>query len=114
MKTRKFSLLSAFLLCMALLLGSCGLLPPTPSNEEILEAIKISNMAQSEPLELVYEELHVAHCYPGRALAVLWIEDKSIQRNFVINYDRQTRTFQVAAYETLVLGEDNTYRKKQP
>lgn len=98
---------------MALLLCSCTLLAPTPGNEQILEAIIASNNAQAEPLELMYEEMQVPHRSPGRASAVIWIPDKSIQRNFMVGYDKKTDTFYVEAYVTLAREEDESYRKER-
>ncbi len=111
---RGLSHLIAALLVMTLVLASCGLLPPTPGNDEILEAIRLSNMAQPEPLELVYEEMQVPMRSPGRAGAVLWNEDHSIQRNYIIKYDRKTAAFHVVSFETRRLGEDGAYRKVEP
>lgn len=97
-----------------LLLCSCALLAPTPSNGQILEAVTASNNVQIEPLELVYEEMQVPHRSPGQAGAVIWVEDKSIQRNFTIAYDRKAKTFYVESFITLRLGEDGVYRNEQP
>jgi hypothetical protein len=107
------------LVIMAVLLGAlslslCALLPPTPSNEEILRAITSSNGREAEPLDLAYEKMQVPHRYPGKAGAVLWVPDMSIQRNFRIAYDRKAKAFYVAGYETLKLGEDGSYRKVDP
>ncbi len=109
----KFGRLIIAVLLTALSLCSCGLLAPTPSNERILEAITASNNAQEEPLELVYEEMQVPHRSPGKASAVIWMEDKSIQRNFTIAYNRKTKTFYVKSFITLSLGEDGVYRNEQ-
>lgn len=106
--------LIAITLSTALLLSACGLFPPTPSNEQIIEAITASNNAQEEPLELVYEEMQVPHRYSGKAGAVLWVADKSIQRNYLIAYDKKTKTFYVISFTTLRLGEDGVYRNEQP
>ncbi len=73
---------------------------PTPTHEQILQAVKASNAAETEPLDLIYEEMQIPHCYPGRAHAVLWIPDHSVQRNFTIAYDRKTKTFHVESYIT--------------
>lgn len=100
-------------LSAALLLSACALFPPTPSNEQILEAITASNNAQEEPLELVYEEMQVPHRYSGKAGAVLWVEDRNLQRNFTVVYDRKAKTFYVESFFTLRLGEDGVYRNEQ-
>ncbi|MDD4796161.1 MAG: hypothetical protein PHO66_00130 [Eubacteriales bacterium] len=100
-------------LLMALLLCSCAPLAPTPGNKQIFEAITASNNAQAEPLELAYEEMQVPHRSPGRAHAVIWTPDKSIQRNFIVGYDKKTDTFYVESYMTLVRAEDGCYRKEQ-
>ncbi len=106
----KAAWLIAALLPAALLLCSCTLLPPTPDRDQILRAVTDSNNAQEEPLDLVYEEMQVPHRYPGRAGAVVWVADQSIQRNFNIVYDKKEKTFYVESYITLRLGEDGTYR----
>lgn len=95
----------------ALLLSSCALLPPTPTNEQILQAVTASNGMEAQPLELVCEEMQVPQRSSGRALAVLWVPDKSIQRNFIVAYDKKENAFYVKSYITLVRGEDGTYRK---
>lgn len=110
----KFRLLIAAVLLNALLLCSCKLLAPTPTDEQILQAITVSNNAQTEPLELVYEEMQVPYRSPGRAGAVIWVEDKKIQRNFIVVYDREAKTFYVESFVTLRLGEDGVYRYEQP
>lgn len=111
MKTMRFA---AMALSAALLLASCGLFPPTPDNEQILEAIAAHNSAQEQPLELVYESMQVPHRFSGKAGAVVWVADQSIQRNFTIVYDRTTKTFYVESVITLVLGEDGAYRNESP
>ena len=106
--------LIAAVLLIAPLLYSCTLLAPTPTDEHILQAVTASNNVQIEPLELIYEEMQVPHRSPGRVGAVIWVEDKSIQRNFTIAYDRKTKTFYVESFITLRLGEDGVYRNEQP
>ena len=106
--------LIAITLSAALLLSACALFPPVPSNEQITQAITASNNAQEEPLELVYEEMEIPHRYSGKAGAVIWVEDKSIQRNYLIAYDKKTKTFYVASFSTSLRGEDGVYREVQP
>lgn len=110
----RFRHLIAAVLLTALLLSACTLFPPTPTAEQILQVVAESNKAQTEPLELIYEEMQVPHRSPGRAGAVVWVEDKSIQRNFTIAYDRKAKTFYVESFITLRLGEDGVYRNEQP
>lgn len=94
-------------------LCACTLIPPTPDNEQIVQAVMTSNDNEDDSLELVYEEMEVPHRLPGKASAVIWVSDKSIQRNFTIAYDKKEKTFYVESYITLVLGEDGVYRKGQ-
>ncbi len=101
MKLNKPHWFVAAIILPTLLLFSCSLIPPSPSNEQILEAVKASNEAEEEPLELGYEEMKVPHRYPGRAHALLWNPDHSIQRNFTIEYDKQAKSFYVKSYITL-------------
>lgn len=101
----------AFTFLIVLLFSSCALLPPKPTNEQILQVIVTFNESESEPLELVFDELEVPQRSPGRAGAILWVVDKSVQRNFTIKYDKGKKTFYVESYITLVRGEDGTYRK---
>ncbi len=96
----------AFVMIMVVFLSSCDLLPPKPTDEQIIKAVKVSNEAKTEPLELVFDEMEVPQRSPGRAAAILWIADKSIQRNFTVKYDRGVKTFYVESYITLLLGED--------
>jgi hypothetical protein len=104
----------AVVLLAALSLSLCALLPPTPSNQEIFHAIISSNDQEADPLDLAYEKMKVPHRYPGKAGAVLWAPNMSIQRNYRIAYDRKARAFYVQGYETLKLGEDGLYRKVDP
>jgi hypothetical protein len=104
----------AITLSAVFFLSACALFLPTPGNEQIIEAITASNNAQEEPLELVYEEMQVPHRLSGKAQAVVWVPDKSIQRNFQIAYDKKTKTFYVESFITLLLDEDGSYRKEQP
>lgn len=110
----RFRHLIAAVLLTAPLLYSCTLLPPTPTDEQILQAVTASNNAQTEPLELVYEKMEIPHRYSGKAGAVLWVPDKSIQRNYLIAYDKKTKTFYVISFTTRQLGEDGSYREVQP
>ncbi len=98
----------------ALILCACGLLAPAPNNEQIEAAISAFNTAQGETLEWVYGDMEVPHRSSGRAHAVIWVEDKSIQRNVVIAYDKGARCFYVESFSTLQLGEDGSYRQVQP
>lgn len=98
------------LLLTALLLAAAVSCSPAPTNEQILEAVEASNEAEAEPLDLVYEEMEVPHRYSGKAHAIFWVPDKSVQRNFTIVYDRKAGVFYVESYITLLLGEDGVYR----
>lgn len=100
-----------FVLLTVLLLSSCTLLPPEPTNAQILEAVKVANEAEAEPLALAFDEMEVPHRSAGKASAVLWVSDKSVQRNFTVRYDEEEKTFYVESYITLVRGEDGVYRK---
>jgi len=104
--------LIAAALLTVLLIFSCAPFSPTPDNEQILEAITSSNNIQTEPLELVYKEMQVPNRFPGKASAVIWTGDKSIQRNYIIAYDRKAKSFYVEDFITLWLGKDGVYRKK--
>lgn len=104
-------LLIVLLLSSCMLLSACALLPPTPTDEQILPAIAASNEAEAEPLALVYEEMQVPHRLPGRAHAVLWVPDQSMQRNFTVVYDKKEKSFYVESYITLVSGEDGIFRE---
>lgn len=98
----------AVLLLTALLLFSCAL-PPAPTDAQILRAIK-AHEEEAEPPHLVYEEMEVSIRVSGRAGAVLWVPDKSIQRNYMIAYDRKEKAFYVSEYSTSVRMEDGSYR----
>jgi hypothetical protein len=71
-------------------------------------------MLKQSRWKLVYEEMQVPYRFPGRAGAVIWVEDKNIQRNFIVVYDRKAKTFYVESFVTLRLGEDGVYRNEQP
>ena len=100
-----------FMFMTILLLSSCSLLPPEPTNAQILEAVKVANEAEAEPLELVFDEMEVPHRLHGKASAVLWVSDKSIQRNFTVKYDEEEKSFYIESYITLLRGEDGVYRQ---
>ncbi len=102
--------MAAVILVPVLFLSSCGLLLPTPTNEQIMEAVKTFNESGEEPLDLDYGEMKVPQRLPGKALAILWVPDKSIQRNFSVVYDRGEQIFHVESYSTQMLGEDGVYR----
>lgn len=102
----------AVILLPAMLLFSCSPVTPTPADEQILQAVVASNEAEIKPLEFIYEELQVPHRLPGRAHAVLWVADKSVQRNFIVMYDENTKNFLVESHITLILGEDGVYREE--
>ncbi|HOR87016.1 MAG TPA: hypothetical protein PLL98_11105 [Bacillota bacterium] len=109
----KFIRSAAAALLAVMVLSSCAAFPPAPDNEQILKAIEESNESESKPLELVYSEMHVPHRFPGRAGAVLWVPDKSIQRNYSIFYDKKKKCFYVKSYATFIRGEDGVYRDEQ-
>ncbi len=103
--------------CLALLIGlsvilSACTLAPKPSNDEIKQAIVISNAAEVKPLELDYNDMEVPQRGYGKAKAVLWIPDKSIQRNYSIAWDAETKQFYVLDYITLERNEDKSYYGK--
>ena len=100
-----------FMFMTILLLSSCSLLPPEPTNAQILEAVKVANEAEAEPLELVFDEMEVPHRLHGKASAVLGVSDKSIQRNFTVKYDEEEKSFYIESYITLLRGEDGVYRQ---
>jgi hypothetical protein len=112
MRMAKYIWYTAIFSLAALLLFACAL-DPTPTDEQILQAVAASNATEANPLELVYEEMQVPHRYPGRAGAVLWVPDKSVQRNYSVAYDQKTDTFYIKSYITLVLGEDGVYREQR-
>ena len=100
-----------FMLMTILLLSSCALLPPEPTNAQILEAVKVANEAEAEPLVLVFDEMEVPQRSHGKASAVLWVSDKSIQRNFTVKYDEEQKSFYIESHITLLRGEDGVYRQ---
>jgi len=101
----------AFTLLIVLLFSSCALLPPKPTNEQILLSVQTFNENEAEPLDLIFDEMEVPQRSPGRAAAILWVADKSIQRNFTVKYDKEGKFFFVESYITLVRGEDGAYRE---
>lgn len=101
----------AFIILTILLLSACALLPPKPTNEQILQAVMASNETEAEPLELNFDDMEVPQRSPGRAAAILWVADKSIQRNFTVRYDKAEEVFYVESYITLLRGEDGVYRQ---
>ncbi|NLA26239.1 MAG: hypothetical protein GX878_02465 [Firmicutes bacterium] len=105
----KFFNLVVVMLVPVLLLSSCGLLAPKPTNEQIMQAVQASNEAEEEPLDLIFEEMEVPHRYSGRAHAILWVPDHSIQRNYTVVYDRKRKEFYVEDYITLVEREGSFY-----
>ncbi len=84
--------------------------PPRPNDSQIIEAIRVSSEMERSSLDLDYGGLIVAHRYPGKANAVLWTRDESIQRNYSILYDKKLKSFYVNSFTTSVKGEDGVYR----
>ena len=101
------------ILLVAALLCACAPGEPKPSNEQIEAAIKTANHGHPQSLPLVFEDMEVPQRSAGQAQAVLWVADKSIQRNFTIAYDKNTKRFYVKDFITLHLGEDGVYRKEE-
>ena len=96
---------------VSLFVAGCNLITPTPTDEQVIQAVVAFNEAWEEPLMLVHEESQIPHQYPGKAGAVAWVEDKSIQINYLIAYDRSTKTFYVSSYSMYHLDEDGVYRE---
>lgn len=103
----------AFLIVLSLAVTSCSLMPPTPNDDQIMQAVTAFNDASEAPLPLLYKEIQVPHRYPGKAAAVVWVEDQSIQMNYVIAYNEPTQTFYVSGFSLYLLGEDGVYRQAQ-
>ena len=103
----------AFIVLTMLFLSACALLPPKPTNEQILQAVMAFSENEAEPLDLVFDDMEVPQRSPGRATAIVWVADKSIQRNFTVRYDKQEKTFYVESFITLLRGEDGVYRKEE-
>ena len=60
------------------LLGSCTLFLPSPTNQQIVDAVKVSNEKESILLELNWDDLKVPNRFNGSAKAILWVFDKSL------------------------------------
>ena len=93
---------------LSLLWTGCSLLLPTPSNEEIRVAIEKYMEKNPDTESWMYEEIQVPTRWPGKAQALLWTEDYSVQKNFLLLYE--DGAFVVDTVETLVRSEDGTYR----
>lgn len=93
---------------LSLLCTGCSLLLPTPSNEEIRVAIERYMEKNPDTESWMYEEMQVPTRWPGKAQAILWTEDYSVQKNFLLLYEDDA--FVVSTVETLLLSEDGTYR----
>lgn len=93
---------------LSLLCTGCSLLLPTPSNEEIRVAIERYMEKNPDTESWMYEEMQVPTRWPGKAQAILWTEDYSVQKNFLLLYEDEA--FVVSTVETLLLSEDGTYR----
>gem|GEM_PF-1661480 len=93
---------------LSLLCTGCSFLLPTPSNEEIRVAIERYMEKNPDTESWMYEEMQVPTRWPGKAQAILWTEDYSVQKNFLLLYEDDA--FVVSTVETLLLSEDGTYR----
>ena len=93
---------------LSLLWTGCSLLLPTPSNEEIRAAIERYMEKNPDTESWMYEEMQVPTRWPGKAQAILWTEDYSVQKNFLLLYEDDA--FVVSTVETLLLSENGTYR----
>lgn len=102
-KLRALSLILSLLLC---LLSGCT---PKPNNEQIKEAVRTALDKEKQPPELVLEEMEVPTRLSGKATVVIWTEDKTLQRNYTVEYDYKTQIFVVAEFTTSILGKDGSY-----
>ncbi len=95
----------SFLLFSCLAFG-CA---PMPNNGEIEAAIRMSLAAEASPPALVFADMEVPMRSAGKAGAVLWTEDKTIQRNYALAYDSKARAFTVSSCSTSRLSKEGTY-----
>lgn len=105
--SRRGLLMTVVLLTIMLsILVGCA---PTPDTTQIESAIRISLAAEKEPPALVFEDMQVPKRFSGKADAVLWAEDKTIQRNYSLTYDKKQHAFQVSDYTTSRREADGSY-----
>lgn len=95
----------AFLLLSCIAFG-CA---PTPDNAQIEAAIRASIAAEESPPTLIFAEMQIPMRSAGKASAVLWTEDKTIQRNYALAYDTKARAFTVSSCSTSRLSKEGTY-----
>ena len=103
MKSKISMALVALILCF---LQGCA---PTPDNAEIEAAIRASLAAEASPPALVFTDMEVPMRAAGKVGAVLWTEDRAIQRNYVLIYDGEAHAFEVSGYATSRLLGDGSY-----
>lgn len=104
-------LLTAVILLLALTFSGCS---PTPDNAQIERAIHSSLSTEQAAPDLAFETMEVPIRYRGKAGAVLWTQDKAVQRNYAITYDRKAKAFVVESVTTSVRSEDGGYSIMQP
>lgn len=94
------------IILISLLVSFCAMIPPTPTDDQILEAIIESNEGEDQPLDFNYEEIAVPMRYPGKAGVVLYVRDNTIQRNFMVLYDKKEKNFYAVVDMTKNLEND--------
>ena len=93
------------IILITLILSFLAMIPPTPTNDQILQAITKSNEGEDKPLDFDYEEMVVPIRYPGKAGVVLYVRDNNMQRNFWVLYDKERKNF-YAVIDTTMNEED--------
>lgn len=102
------------MLAAVMLLTSCG---KKPSDDDIRGAIMKSieketdNSAEVPSFNLDYIEVPMRSS--DKAWAVVWNGDRSVQRNYVIEYDKKEKAFRATSFtESVYDGDSGTYREK--
>ena len=104
---KKGKLLALAIACLLFAhLSGCA---PTPDNAQIEAAIRASLAAEASPPDLVFAYMEVPMRAAGKAGAVLWTKDETIQRNYMLAYDGDARAFVVSSFTSNRLSESGTY-----
>lgn len=84
------------------------------TNEAMGESVSISDKDSNNVVLFAFDDIQVPMRKAGKAWAVIWNEDKSVQRNYVIEYDKKDKAFKVVSYTECVFDEStNSYIERK-
>lgn len=99
---------------MSLLTSCSGKPEDSEIKEAIMESLRLEAESESDVPVLVPNDMQIPMRKAGKAWAVIWNEDKSVQRNYVIEYDKKDKAFKVVSYTESVFDEStNSYIERK-